>query len=182
MVPRVFHILLFFGVGNCYFGYSCSMGQRMADIFFRFFGPHFHCVFWQKTISRFRKLHTWASFAQVRLTGKCDTPLDSSRKDEKNEYNIDIRPIMTKIFKFLLFAKKNVLKYGLFDQNVSSKFFSWNLSVNWKITLDYYYSGLMAYCIQINVINLFISAYTLFNIYDHISNIASITFQVKNYR
>ena len=41
-------------------------------------------------------------------TYKCDTPLDSSRKDEKNEYNIDILPIMNKIFKFLLFAKKRI--------------------------------------------------------------------------
>ena len=44
----------------------------------------------------------------MRLTGKCDTPLDLSRKDEKNEYNIDILPIMNKIFKFLLFAKKRI--------------------------------------------------------------------------
>ena len=95
------------------------MGQRIADIFFRFFGPHFQCVFWRKPILRFRKLHTRASFAQVRPTYMCDTPLDSSQRDEKNEYNIDILQMINKIFKFLFFAKK-LLKMACLAENVSS--------------------------------------------------------------
>ena len=55
----------------------------------------------------------------MRPTYMCDTPLDSSQRDEKNEYNIVILQMINKIFKFLFFAKK-LLKMACLAENVSS--------------------------------------------------------------